>query len=45
MDQVMWRHSIRNETVITAVPVTESELAAGGTLLLARALSEGVRVH
>jgi Uncharacterised protein family (UPF0158) len=45
MDQVMWRHSIRNETVITAVPVTEAELAGGGTRLLARALSEGVRVH
>jgi hypothetical protein len=44
MDKVLWRHSIRNDTVVTAVPVTEAELSRGGTPLLARALSEGVRV-
>jgi Uncharacterised protein family (UPF0158) len=44
MDQVLWRHSIRNDTVVTAVPVTEAELSGGGTPLLARARSEGVRV-
>jgi hypothetical protein len=44
MDKVLWRHSIRNDTVVTAVPVTDAELSRGGTPLLARALSEGVRV-
>jgi hypothetical protein len=45
MDKVMWRHSIRNDTVIAAAPVTEAELDRGGTLLLARALSEGVPIR
>jgi hypothetical protein len=44
MDKVMWRHSIRNDTVVTAVPVTEADLERGGTPLLSRALGEGVRV-
>jgi Uncharacterised protein family (UPF0158) len=44
MDKVLWRHSIRNDTVVTAVPVTDAELSRGGTPLLARAVSEGVRV-
>jgi Uncharacterised protein family (UPF0158) len=45
MDKVMWRHSIRNDTVVTAVPVTEAELSRGGTPLLSRALVEGIRVE
>jgi Uncharacterised protein family (UPF0158) len=45
MDKVLWRHSIRNHTVVTVVPVTEEELKQGGTPLLARARAEGVRVE
>jgi hypothetical protein len=45
MDKVMWRHSIRNNAVVTAVPVSQAELDGGGTLLLSRALAEGVRVE
>ena len=45
MDKVMWRHSVRNDTVVTAVPVTEAELSRGGTPLLSRALAEGIRVE
>jgi hypothetical protein len=45
MDKVLWRHSIRNHTVVTAVPVTEEQLERGGTPLLARARADGVRVE
>jgi Uncharacterised protein family (UPF0158) len=45
MDRVMWRHSVRNDTVVTGIPVTEAELERGGTPLLSRALEEGVRVE
>jgi hypothetical protein len=44
MDRVMWRHSMRNDTVVICTPVTESELAGAGTPLLARATAEGVRI-
>jgi Uncharacterised protein family (UPF0158) len=44
MDRVMWRHSIRNDTVVVCAPVTEAELEDGASPLLARAGSEGVRV-
>jgi hypothetical protein len=42
MDRVMWRHSIRNDTVIVCSAITESQLARGRTPLLARAKAEGV---
>ena len=45
MDRVMWRHSIRNDTVVTEAPVSEAELARAATPLLARAAAEGVRVE
>lgn len=45
MDRVMWRHSVRNDTVVTGIPVTEAELERGDTPLLSRALAEGVRVE
>ena len=45
MDRVMWRHSVRNDTVVTGIPVTEAELEHGDTPLLSRALAEGVRVE
>ena len=44
MDRVMWRHSIRNDTVIVCSAVTESELVRARTQLLARAKAEGVRI-
>jgi hypothetical protein len=44
MDRVMWRHSMRNDTVIVCSAITESELARARTPLLARAKSEGVRI-
>jgi hypothetical protein len=45
MDKVMWRHSIRHDTVVTEIPVTEAELERAGTPLLVRARAEGVRVE
>lgn len=44
MDRVMWRHSIRNDTVVVCVPASEADLERGDTPLLARAVVEGVRV-
>jgi Uncharacterised protein family (UPF0158) len=44
MDRVMWRHSMRNDTVVICAPVTEDDLARGGTPLLARAATEGVEI-
>lgn len=44
MDRVMWRHSMRNDTVVICTPVTEADLAHGATPLLARATAEGVPV-
>lgn len=44
MDRVMWRHSVRNDTVVICAPVTEADLERGGTPLLERAVAEGVRV-
>jgi Uncharacterised protein family (UPF0158) len=44
MDRVMWRHSMRNDTVVVCAPVTEDELAGGGTPMLVRATAEGVPV-
>jgi Uncharacterised protein family (UPF0158) len=44
MDRVMWRHSMRNDTVVICTPITEADLARGGTPLLARAMMEGVQI-
>jgi Uncharacterised protein family (UPF0158) len=44
MDRVMWRHSMRNDTVIVCSAITESELVRAGTPLLVRAKAEGVRI-
>jgi hypothetical protein len=45
MDPVMWRHSVRNDTVVTETPVSEAELGSGGTPLVARARIEGGRLE
>jgi hypothetical protein len=44
LDRVMWRHSVRNNTVIRHVSVTESELQAKPAPRLTHALLEGVRL-
>lgn len=45
MEQTMWRHSVRNDAVVTAVPVTETDLLRAATPLLARAAAEGLRIR
>ena len=45
MDRIMWRHSIRNDAVVTEIPVTEIEFEHAVTPLLSRAIAEGVRVE
>jgi hypothetical protein len=41
MDEILWRHSYRNDAVISAVPVGEQELRDGEHPLLIRAQAEG----
>ena len=41
MDGVLWRHSYRNSTVISAVPVGERDLDDAARPLLIRARAEG----
>jgi hypothetical protein len=44
LDRVLWRHSVRNNTVIKQLSVTEAELQAKPAPRLMHALLEGVRV-
>jgi Uncharacterised protein family (UPF0158) len=44
MDRIVWRYSIRHDTVVTALPVTEAELERSATPMLARATAEGILV-
>jgi hypothetical protein len=44
MDRIVWRYSIRHDTVVTVLPVTETELERSATPLLARATAEGIPV-
>ena len=41
MDEILWRHSYRNDVVISAVPVGEDELGEAARPLLIRARIEG----
>lgn len=41
MDEILWRHSYRNDVVISAVPVGEDELREAARPLLIRAQAEG----
>jgi predicted nucleotidyltransferase len=41
MDDLLWRHSFGNDTVITALPVAETEAGKPGKPVLIRALAEG----
>jgi hypothetical protein len=45
MERTLWRHSVRNDAVVTGFPVDAEELARAATPLLARAADEGVRVR
>jgi hypothetical protein len=45
MEQTMWRHSIRNDAVVTVIPATEIEFVRAATPLLARAAAEGLRIR
>jgi predicted nucleotidyltransferase len=44
MERTIWRHSIRNDAVVCALPVTEAELERPVSLLLERAAADGVRI-
>jgi Uncharacterised protein family (UPF0158) len=44
MDQVLWRHSIRYDTVVCGMPATDRELHDGATPLMARASAQALRV-
>ncbi len=44
MDEVLWRHSLENDTVVCALPVSEHDLAAADRPVLAAAKTEGVSV-
>jgi hypothetical protein len=44
MDRIVWRYSMRHDTVVTALPVTEAELERSATPMLARATAEGILV-
>ncbi|HEU4974383.1 MAG TPA: UPF0158 family protein [Baekduia sp.] len=44
MERTLWRHSVRNDAVITGLPVGVDELDHPATPLLARVRSEGMRV-
>jgi hypothetical protein len=44
MDRIMWRHSVRHDTVVTVVPITPEAAEAPVSAMLARAIEDGVRV-
>ena len=44
MDAILWRHSIANDTVVSATPVAENDLEDGRWPLLRRVRAEGYRV-
>jgi Uncharacterised protein family (UPF0158) len=44
MGRIAWRYSMRHDTLVTVLPVTESELESGASPLLARATVEGIRI-
>jgi len=44
MDPVLWRHSFDNDTVVTALPVAETDVEERKTPMLVRAKAEGLLV-
>jgi hypothetical protein len=45
MDRIMWRHSVRHDTVLTVVPMTPEAYEVPVSPILARALEDGVRIR
>lgn len=44
MSDILWRHSLANDTVVTEIPVAESDYQTSQEPLLVRARAEGVRI-
>jgi hypothetical protein len=44
MDRIVWRYSMRHDTVVTVLPVGRRDLERPATPLLARAGEEGIRI-
>lgn len=44
MDEVLWRHSLASDSVITRIPVSEAEFRESDVPLIVRARAEGVPV-
>jgi predicted nucleotidyltransferase len=44
MSDILWRHSLEHDTVVTEIPVSESEYRGSDEPLLVRARSEGIVV-
>jgi PKD domain-containing protein len=44
MDRILWRHSIRNDAVVTAAPVAQADFERAESPYLMAALDEGVRI-
>jgi predicted nucleotidyltransferase len=44
MSDVLWRHSLENDVVVTEIPVSETEYRESDEPLLVRARAEGVQV-
>jgi predicted nucleotidyltransferase len=45
MDEVLWRHSFANDTVVTALPVRSERLRPPDRPVLVRALAEGIELR
>jgi hypothetical protein len=41
MEEILWRHSIENETVVTALPIGEADLETARSPAVIRARLEG----
>lgn len=44
MDEILWRHSLGNDTVVTAIPVGEADLETTRSAVVVRARREGLVV-
>jgi predicted nucleotidyltransferase len=44
MDEILWRHSFENDTIITVLPVGKRELEDGARPVVVRARAEGVAI-
>ena len=42
MSDILWRHSLRNDTVVTELPVSDSDYRTSDEPVLVRARSEGI---